>query len=260
MSDTEVISLYYRIEHEASVDYSEAKPICSNQDEFIIRTEGGRVRFTMKEHHTSLESAMKVVEPYIESWELDAALKSQPGEFKLVFDEVIGVPAPVHWSFQTTEPTVTKKRSYPETPDGVPFKLSEDVKLMFNLYEAWFDRKEKLTSIASFCLTMLEKLAGGPKHMKRREKATGRRKKAASKFNIDGSLLNEIGYLSIEKGEKSDARKADAAEENFDLSDDERRLLECAVRAFIQRAAEEAQCPNRSLDPIDEGNVYDPPR
>ena len=147
MSDSKVVSLYFKVEHKDSIDYSEAKPIYSDQDDFTIRTEGGRVRFTMKKHHTSLESAMKVVKPCIKSWELDAALRSQPGEFKLVFDEVAGIPAPVHWSFKATEPTVTKKRSYPEPPDGVPLKLSEDVKLMLNLYEAWFDRKEKLRNL-----------------------------------------------------------------------------------------------------------------
>ena len=36
MSDSKVVSLYYKIEHEDSVDYSEAKPIYSDRDDFTI--------------------------------------------------------------------------------------------------------------------------------------------------------------------------------------------------------------------------------
>ena len=250
MNSPRVIALQYRIEHDQSVDYSRAEPVDHDEEDFSIRIEDNRVRFAMKVHVATVDSAKDAVESYIRSWELDAALRGQPGQFKLRFDrsEIRDCNPTTGEMYATKEflapsysATVTRRsQAYPEPPAGVPLKRSDDVDLMFSLYEAFYDDREKITGIAYFCLTMLEKLAGGAgREGKSRKKLTSRRKKAAERFGIKGCVLNEVGYLSSEKGGPTEGRKADATEN--DLTPDERRFLLCKVKKFIRKVAKDAQ-------------------
>ena len=250
------ITLQYRIDHENFVDYSGAKTVYEEEDEFSIRMEEGRVFFVMKCSYPTVESAKQVVEPYIDNWELHVALIGRPGQFKLTFEkaeikdlrtgsvEHCVEARPAHWQFSTQ----VIPGPYPRPPKGVTLKRSDDVELMFNLYEAYYDDREKLTGVAYFCLTMLEKLAGDPERRGRLKRMPKRRKEASSKFKIKGCVLNEIGFLSSEKGGKTEARKADGTEEGFDLTGDERTFLEEAVKKSIRRVAEEAHSPGKTFE------------
>ena len=135
---------------------------------------------------------------------------------------------PVFWEFITSVPTVTKGRPYPKPPVGVSLKRNDDVLLMLGRYEDLCKEREKLPSVAQFCLTMLEKLAGG-------------RPKAAKKFAIGKKVLNKVGTLADEKSGRAMARKAKGIDKEFTLW--ETRFLECAVKVFIRRVAEEGQSP-----------------
>ena len=240
MNDPRVVALHYRIEHESSVDYSKAEPVDHEEKGFRIRIEEGRACFVMKDDHPTVDSALEVVNSYISNWELDDALTSKPGEFKLRFvrPEIVDrkptpgehkvSAGPVFWEFSTSVPTVTKGRPYPKPPIGVSLKRNDDVLPMLGRYEDLCKEREKLPSVAQFCLTMLEKLAGG-------------RPKAAKKFAIGKKVLNKVGYLADEKGGRAMARKAKGIDEEF--TPGETRFLECAVKVFIRRVAEEAQSP-----------------
>ena len=244
MNDPRVVALHYRIEHESSVDYSKAEPVDHEEEGFRIRIEEGRACFVMKDDHPTVDSALEVVNSYIRNWELDDALTSKPGEFKLRFvrPEIVDrkpIPGehkvsagPVFWEFSTSVPTVTKGRPYPKPPNGVSLKRNDDVLLMLGRYEDLCKEREKLPSVAQFCLTMLEKLAGGwPKA----------RPKAAKKFAIEKEVLDKVGTLAGKKGGRAMARKAEGIDEEF--TPGETRFLECAVKVFIRRVAEEAQSP-----------------
>ena len=89
--------------------------------------------------------------------------------------------------------------------------------------------------MAYFCLTVLERSAGG-------------RPKVKSTYRIGMRVLNKIAVLSSEKG-GSEARKADGTSE--ELSPQERQFLKRAVIAIIRRAAERAHSPNNELPLID---------
>ena len=102
---------------------------------------------------------------------------------------------------------------------------------MLGRYENLCNGREKLADVAQFCLTMLEKLAEG----------RGKRGKAAKKFAIGKKVLNKVGTLADEKGGPTMARKAKGIDEEF--TPEEIRFLECAVKVFIWRVAEEAQSP-----------------
>ena len=49
MNDPRVVALHYRIEHESSVDYSNAEPVDHEEEGFRIRIEERRVCFEMKD-------------------------------------------------------------------------------------------------------------------------------------------------------------------------------------------------------------------
>ena len=240
MNDPRVVALHYRIEHESSVDYSKAEPVDHEEKGFRLRIEERRVCFEMKDDQPTVDSALEVVNSYISNWELDAALTSKPGEFKLRFvkPEIVDrkptpgehrVSAdPAFWKFTTSIPTVTKGRRYPEPPVGVSLKRNDDVLLMLGRYEDLCKEREKLPSVAQFCLTMLEKLAGD-------------RPKAAKKFAIGKKVLDKVGELADEKGGPAMARKAKGINEEF--TSGETRFLEYSVKVFVRRVAEEAQSP-----------------
>ena len=215
----ENVALHYRIEHASHVDYSKVDPVYCEVEGFGIRIEDNRVRFEMKEHYATVDSALEAVKPYIHSWELDAALRSQPGEFKLKFcgaevEDRKPIPGkhevsadPVFWEFSTSVPTVTKYRPYPKPPDGVPLELNDDVRIMLARLADYFIR-EKPPGVAYFSLTMLEELTS--KRPKRVRRSTGgRRSTAAEKFQIERDVLDKVGDLSSEKGGLAMARKAE---------------------------------------------------
>ena len=194
MNDPRVVALHYRIEHESSVDYSKAEPVDHEEEGFRIRIEEGRACFLMKDDHPTVDSALGVVNSYISNWELDDALTSKPGEFKLRFvrPEIVDrkpIPGehkvfagPVFWEFSTSIPTVTKGRPYPKPPIGVSLKRNDDVLLMLGRYEDLCKEREKLPSVAQFCLTILEKLAGGrPRHGRRQLRSLRLRKRCSIK-------------------------------------------------------------------------------
>ena len=240
MNDPRVVALHYRIEHESSVDYSKAEPVDHEEEGFRLRIEEGQVCFRLKDDHPTLDSALEVVNSYISNWELDAALASRPGQFKMRFvrPEVVDraptpgehrvSAGPVFWEFATSVPTVTVGRPYPKPPVGVSLKRNDDVMVMLGRFEDLCCEREKLPSVAQFCLTMLEKSAGG-------------RSKVPKKFAIEKKVLSKVGNLAGNKGGRTMARKAKGI--NEDLTLEETRFLESAVKVFIRRVAEEARTP-----------------
>ena len=240
MNDPRVVALHYRIEHESSVNYSKAEPVDHEEEGFRVRIEEGRACFVMKDDHPTVDSVLKVVNPYISSWELDAALTSKPNEFKLKFvraeikdqkptpgDHRISAD-PVFFEFITSVATVNVRRQYPKPPVGLSLKRNNDVVIMLDRYEQLCNDRKKLADVAYFCLTMLEKLAGG-------------RANATKKFGIERKVLNEVGELTDKKGGRAMARKAKGI--NQELTPGETKFLGNAVKVFIRRVAEEAQSP-----------------
>ena len=86
MNDPHVVALVYRVEHDDSVHYRDAHPIDHEEERFRVRISDGMARFELKEHHSTVDAALEVVDPYVHGWELDAALKGRPGLFELRFD------------------------------------------------------------------------------------------------------------------------------------------------------------------------------
>ena len=247
MNDPHVVALFYRIGHGDSVDYSKTPPLFCEERAFRLEVKDKRVRFEFKEHYATEDEARNAVEDYIGVWEFSACLENGLDSFRLNFERVQiedrNPPLPVPGvkniavRFQGAPAIVTVKLSvvknhYPPLPSGL--RLCPDVQTMYDRYMGYRRGKEPLASMAYFCLTMFEK-----RPLSNRGYSNRARKSAANEYWIDLDVLSQIGELSSEKGGQG-ARKARGI--NNDLTNQESRFLNVAVRAIIRRVAEKAYC------------------
>ena len=240
MNDPHVVALLYQIEHGRSVDYSKANPISHEETGFRVEIANEQVRFEFKKHYATKDAARKAIEDYIRVWEFDSGLRKGPNHFKLRFkkaqiEDKKPIPGVLDTSvsIMTGVPTVsvmaTVSKPYP-SPPSPGLKLIPDVQTMYDRYEGYLEGREPLASMAYFCLTIL-----------------GGKKKAAKMYRIKLKVLNKIGNLSSERGGQQ-ARKA-IGKDN-DLTYQDRRFLEDAIKAVIRRAAEKAYAPDSDLQEI----------
>lgn len=243
MNDPHVVALIYGIEHDASVDYEEAEPLVREEPAFRLEVKDKKARFELKNHYAEESAARESVEEYIRVWEFDACLNNGPDSFKLRFDKAEiedrnPTPGEVSLHFSTTLPapifsfTLTRRLPvYPSPPSGLA--INPDVQTMYDRYMNYRQGHEPLSSMAYFCLTVLENSAGG-------------RKASAQKYQIAKRVLEKIGYLSSEKG-GSEARKAGGVTEELT---EEGRFLKQAIEKIIRRMAEKTCDPTAELDKI----------
>jgi len=108
------------------------------------------------------------------------------------------------------------------------------VDFMFLRYGLYREQRTTLPDTANYCLTVLERAAGG-------------RKAAAEHFSIAFSILRTLGELAAAKGGK-EARKFAGSQAEFTPA--ERRWLQQALPRLIRRAAEKAFDPSAALPQI----------
>ena len=208
MNDPHVVALIYEIEHDSSVDYSEAEPVDHEEDPFRILIEDKSIRAEMKEHHATESAALEVVEPYLRSWEMDAALRGHPDEFRLKFDRsvivdrnptpgVVGLAATIRAG--ETDISGNSYRGQALSPNrrlGWTLNSNDrEVVTLFNRFERYLNRREPLPSMAYFCLTVLEGMCNG------------NRTEAAKRYGIGKSVLDSFGRLASHKGGPDAARE-----------------------------------------------------
>lgn len=241
MNDPHVVALIYSIEHGDGIDYSRAAPFDNEQDEFRIRVENQQVRLELKDHYATEAAARQAVDRYIRRWEFTAGLSGRPGQFVLTFvyaeiedrDPPPPTPGVVSLSatFRAGVPSMrasltVSPPNYPPPPSGVTLDPDDpDVSTMYDRLDGYYQRKEPLSAMAYFCLTVLERGLEG-----------NSRKSAAAKYGIELAVLKRIGELCAKKGGPQAARKAMGA--SSDLTMEEARFLEKAVKAIIRRRAE----------------------
>ena len=236
MNDPHVKAIHFYILHDDSVDYSDVEPLVHDDALFCIRAEKRNVVLEPKCHYATEEEARSAAEEFVRRWEFEAALRTQSGAFRLVYQGVRiidrepppGVADPVYLTFPPSESkaTVTKKLATFPAPPADPAINPDDPDAIFML--ALLDRyrlkRARLGDVAYFCLTVLEDRAGS-------------REKAADHYQISRCDLDRVGCLSDGKG-GDDARKAKGRSHPF--TEEEKSFLEAQVTAFIRRAAEKA--------------------
>jgi hypothetical protein len=236
MRDPHVKSLRYRLEIGKSVSYENPPPVEVDTHEFLIRLDKGILTCGLKEHYPSIEKARSVVEGFLRAWEIDAALISGRVEFNFVYEnaEVIDRNPPPSDSIQievadtiiTSEVSSVENHAiYPKYPDPPKlFTLTPDVETLWQRYEGYLQGKEPLPAIAYFCLTLVEHNAGG-------------RKPAATVYNIEFDILDELGKLTS-RGDEKTARKIKKGSTLIPLLPQEITWIEAAIKALIRRVGE----------------------
>lgn len=244
MNDPHVEALHYAIRHSDTVDYGKAKSLHHTEPDFSIDIEAEKAEVVMKTHCATEEEARAFVEPFLQAWELAAALDVDKGEFGFRFERatvvdrdppagtVIHVPL-LRIALNLPAPkVVTGKNAYPEPPTDLARDYAADV--MFNMYRDYREGRLFLSSAGYFCVTVLEH-------------EVGNRAKAAKKYAVSASVIGKLAKLSTEKG-GPEARKAQGARVPYATR--ERRWIEAAMKAIIRRAAQVAHDPKRAWPQI----------
>ena len=254
MNDPHVVCLLYRVQRDSGTPYSPAEPFEHETESFSLRLEAGEARFTMKGHFAKIAEATAVVDSFIREWEFEATLKAQPHAFKFTCDHwhivdrnpildspsSLSVSAGFHGDLLGTLSAGVDLGPLSPLPPTWNITLTPDVSSLYQRYCGYRDGREPLTSMAYFCLTVLEASASPVK----RESP---RRAAARQYRVAFDVLKRIGKLTAEKG-GSQARKA--AGLGYELTNVESRFLEDAVKAILRRAAEVAREPLSSHDEI----------
>ena len=238
MNDPYVLALFYRVDHDNSVDYSNTKRLCRKEPEFRLEVETEMVRFEFTKHYATENAARKAVEDYIRAWEVDAGLRGGANCFKLKYDRaqiedrnptpgvavVHGSPLRLEVTISEAVPTLSPA-DYPSPPSRL--KITPDVQTLYDRYMGYRRGKEPLTTMAYFCLTVIEL--------------------SPTKKDFSSGVRRKIRHLSSGKGGQQ-ARKADGRDS--DLTDQDIRFLDEAIKAVILRAAQRAHGPDRALPKI----------
>lgn len=255
MNDPHVVALIYRVEQEEipTVDYSKAEPLDGLEEpEFRLDVRDKVVRFEFKVYYATEGEARAAIEDYIRVWEFDANLERGRLAFRLKFERAEIVDRnPTSGQIRmsaigdvevggSSRLTYIASR-YPSPPSDV--SLNSDVHTMYQRYMDYRQGREKLTSMANFCLDFLCKFVA-PQYSTK----NGSRSEAAKVFQIEKPVLAKIGELCANKGGPTGARKGNAVATN--LTESERRFLEKAVKKMIRRVAEKARNPNAPLPVI----------
>lgn len=246
MNDPHVKALNYTVEHGDHIDYSNSVPFELDCCEYSIHIENSHAKFSFKSHFASIDEARACINPLIEVWELDAALRFGPRslEFRYVNGDVIDrnpTPGTTVLNAEAgqmvatpgTVKLVVGMSAYPAPP--MDMVRSPEVDRMFKRYANYRDGKSDLAATAYYCLTEVEDVHSGEK-----------RKAAAKHLSIEFEVLSKIGELTTNKG-GTEARKASGSAE---YSPNERQWLAEAMRQLIKRAAKVAFDPNQILPQI----------
>ncbi len=236
MNDPHVESLIYKIQHPEDVDYEQARQLTHSEAEFKIELKNGQAEVRLLTHCSTIEDARALVSPFLEVWELSAALEYGAQEFQFVYDRANVVdrnPTPGVVSVEGTILAISGghakvhigRSAYPDPPVGIARDPLVD--LLFKRFCLYREGKTTLPDAANYCLTALER-------------STGSRRDAARVFNVTLRVLSKFGELAAKKG-GMEARKFDGSSVEFSTA--ERAWLDTCMVRLIMRAAETAYDP-----------------
>jgi hypothetical protein len=240
--DPHVESLVYRLKTSEAVAFVDPPPLDYEDDAFTGRLESGRLTMTMKEHHASAESARKRVSAFLRAWELDLALRQRRPEISFEYDtatvidrnppppgsRVIEVAGTAIGIASVAARLTVGRRQYPVPPSN--FAASPDVETLWGRYAGYLDGREPISSMANFCLSLVEQKGSG-------------RKGAAKMLGIQFAILHTLGGLTATKGDEQTARKVPRM--GFTpYSAKEVEWIEAAVCSIIRRLGEVAAGSN----------------
>jgi hypothetical protein len=203
MKAPRVTALHYRIIPGEDCDFDRSPPIEFENDEFHGRLADYILTLFPVGSFAAADAAADAAMPFIRAWEIKAGVKYQSAtEFQIVFTgaEVEDTAAPqgtlsisldAHCHVAATATSHASRSSYP--PPAQETRLLPEVEAIWARVSRYIDRREPLTSVAYFVLTVLTMRRGV--------------KEAAIYYRIGGEVLRRISELSSTRGDALTARK-----------------------------------------------------
>jgi len=260
----------YRLKTDGTWTFEDPPKIERQTDAFFLRLEDDMLYVSMREHHETAESARTPVEKYLRSWEISAGLQYDgTSEMWFEFDMAEVLDLTEHPRAPTGTPPVVVRlsagsmitvadaatahvtsRSYPNPPDA--FTVSEDVEVMWTLYQRYRQDRERLLTMAATCLSWLE-LRAQQNHPTGKK---SRRKRAAQQYNIELDVLRKLGELSANLGVGVEARNVyPGGSQPRNPTHRERKWIEEVIKKIITRVGEHAADPQGVLPKITMANL-----
>lgn len=163
MRDPHVESLRYRLDTSETTTYENPPAVEVSRDEFECRLNDGVLTCRMREHYPTVEEARRVVDGFLRSWEIKAALELGRGEMRFQFEDshMVDRDPPPPGSSQVIQVSAASvgvstvlgrvhvtRNKYPGAP--TTFAATPDVETLWQRYENYLDGKEPLLSMAYF--------------------------------------------------------------------------------------------------------------
>ncbi len=243
MRDPHVQLLRYRAIAAAGIIFDNPPPVQWNTNDFRLTLRDDIATFEMQTHYPSEEDARQGVKTYLDRWEMGTALRSGTSGFHFEFEsakiidrdppppgspQIVHVPVAVAVAVALPPTLSVTSRKYPDPP--VDFDISPDVETMWFLFRSYLDHRVRLTDMAYFCLTVLQRRAGG-------------RSAASNRYSVALHVLSKLGHLSTEVGNEQTARKMPLVPR--DHTPEEIEWIKAAVNVLILRMGQYAYDPKR---------------
>lgn len=250
MNEPVVESLNYILKTSDEMSFDNPPILEVDLPSFKITLENGNLNVKMKDYYSTEKQARTIVEPFLKVWELDNFLTYGRKELWFEFIDskivdknpisldgsckVIVKSMNLNCTLNPVKVHVTRN-IYPFPPKDICY--SPDVKSLNKRFEGFLNGKEPLLSMAYFCLTIIESIA---KH----------RALAGKTYSIQKEVLDILGKLTSERGDKSEARKVKGRLSFEPLTESEKKWIIETIKLLIRRKAEYDFNPNTKFTEI----------
>jgi hypothetical protein len=242
MNDPHVESLTYNIIAGEGIEFDNPEPLEHKWNSFFFKLENGIMTVTPKDHFSTKEEARAAVEPYLDAWEFEHALRNgrRNVTFKYTDAKIIDLkpPAPGDTLFVYTGNIVLVSEvhadvialwnKYPDPPT-VFTSVPPDAESLWNRFERYLNNREPLHGMAYFFVTVLEAASA-----ERPPRQSKKRLEASKKYRIEYEVIDTLGESSSTRGDTNTGRKFGSTP----LRAIEEVWMEAVVRAIIRRVAE----------------------
>lgn len=230
MNDPHVVALYYRVVETDSFKFKDPSDIDFETSDFRAHLSNNVLTLKPTQHFDSVAQIRPITDKFVQGWEIDAGLNYGRPDFRFRFEGsqivdrasapgVVAVDSTEHIHVSDTVHVSRLINVYPIPP--IDFQITLEVELFWNRYCRFLEDKEPLLSMAYSCLTFLE-----------RDRS---RKAAAQHYGIEFDLLNKLGDLTANKGDKLTARKFLSI--TTPLTSKEQAWIKSAIKAIIRHLA-----------------------
>lgn len=238
MRNPHVVKLTYQLKPDKNISFPGAPPIEEDRDSFHIRLDEEYLTIEMKEHFSSPDDARKLVEPFLRSWEIDAALFYNHPAIQFIYKDAEVIDLDPHPPGVTTDlevntsdlvivsENVTLHVNYPNYPfPPITFSVTPEVEILWHRYWGYRQNQEPLLAMAYYCLTYIEK-------------TFGKRQRAARQLGISDNVLDKLGNFASHRGNFQTARKVSKDSNVSPLNSREVDWIDTLIKMIIRRMGE----------------------